>query len=315
MGAGPEARGANVIPPSLPMVGRMPAPPLVKHSLRTQRCLPKGMTCRAPEPSPALAELARASGVATEYWDWQGNHVIVSAPTISAVLQALGVDTSDDAAVARSLAVVADRAWRRTLPPIVVCRQGSARWVPVHLPDGDDGPGVGDPRGWNTPRGSSGRPLRRAPDHRRPADRGRRPSRCRATCRWAGTRSTRGSVKTPSRPRWSSHPPPWSCRPRCSSEGLGPAEPDVLRPVPAVVGSWGPRRSRRHDGLGGGRPERGLRPGEPPARGRAGGPDGAFALSAHVPAVRQPDLHPGRGHPGDGLPVLGGAAAAGVARG
>ena len=89
------------------------------------------------EPSPALTELARASGVATEYWDWQGNQVIVSAETISAVLQALGVDTSDDAAVARSLAGVADAGWRRTLPPIVVCRQGSTRWVPVHLPDGE----------------------------------------------------------------------------------------------------------------------------------------------------------------------------------
>ena len=90
------------------------------------------------EPSPALTELARASGVATEYWDWQGNQVIVSAQTISAVLQALGVDTSDDGAVARSLAGVADRAWRRTLPSIVVCRQGSSRWVPVHLPDGEE---------------------------------------------------------------------------------------------------------------------------------------------------------------------------------
>jgi 4-alpha-glucanotransferase len=75
--------------------------------------------------------------VATEYWDWQGNQVIVGAQTISAVLQALGVDTSDEAAVQRSLAQVADRTWRRTLPPIVVCRQGSTRWVPVHLPDGD----------------------------------------------------------------------------------------------------------------------------------------------------------------------------------
>ena len=89
------------------------------------------------EPTPELTQLASASGVATEYWDWQGHQVIVSAQTISAVLEALGVDTSDDAAVARSLAGVADRTWRRTLPPIVVCRQGTNRWLPVHLPDGD----------------------------------------------------------------------------------------------------------------------------------------------------------------------------------
>jgi 4-alpha-glucanotransferase len=87
-------------------------------------------------PSPGLAELAQAFGVATQYWDWQGNHVIVGASTISEVLQALGVDTFDEDAIARSLAAVADRAWRRTLPPIVVCRQGSVKRVPVHLRDG-----------------------------------------------------------------------------------------------------------------------------------------------------------------------------------
>jgi len=90
-----------------------------------------------PAPSHALAELAHAFGVATEYWDWQGNHVIVGAATISAVLEALGLESSDDAAITRSLAVVADRAWRRTLPPIVVCREGGNPWVPMHLPHGE----------------------------------------------------------------------------------------------------------------------------------------------------------------------------------
>jgi len=91
----------------------------------------------SPEPSPELADLARASGVATEYWDWQGHQVIVSAKTISAVLKALGIAASGEAAIATSVAEVADKGWRRTLPPIVVCREGSPRWVPVHLPDGD----------------------------------------------------------------------------------------------------------------------------------------------------------------------------------
>lgn len=88
------------------------------------------------EPSPALTELARASGVATAYWDWQGNEVIVSGETISAVLAALGVDASGDAAVGQSLAGVGERGWRQSLPPIVVSVQGSTRWMPVHLPDG-----------------------------------------------------------------------------------------------------------------------------------------------------------------------------------
>ena len=89
-----------------------------------------------PAPSHELAALAHAFGVATEYWDWQGNHVVVSAATISSVLQALGLDSSDEGAVARSLAGVADRTWRRTLPPIVICREGATRWVPVHLSNG-----------------------------------------------------------------------------------------------------------------------------------------------------------------------------------
>ena len=108
----------------------------MKHSLRTERLPSERDDVPTPAPSPALTELALASGVATEYWDWQGNHVTVSALTITAVLEALGIDTSDDAAITRSLAAVADRTWRRTLPPVVVCRQGNTAWVPVHLPDG-----------------------------------------------------------------------------------------------------------------------------------------------------------------------------------
>jgi 4-alpha-glucanotransferase len=90
-----------------------------------------------PAPSSALTELARSHGVATEYWDWQGNHVIVAESTIVAVLAALDVDASTEDAAERSLAAVQDRAWLRPLPPVVVCREGWTPWVPVHLPDGD----------------------------------------------------------------------------------------------------------------------------------------------------------------------------------
>ncbi|MDO5629772.1 MAG: 4-alpha-glucanotransferase, partial [Mobilicoccus sp.] len=81
-----------------------------------------------------LAELARAYGVATDYWDWQGEHVSVAPDTIRAVLAALGVDTDDAAA---ALTDVTDRRWRRRLPPVVVATQGSTARVPVHVPDGD----------------------------------------------------------------------------------------------------------------------------------------------------------------------------------
>jgi 4-alpha-glucanotransferase len=88
-------------------------------------------------PSRVLADLAKAKGVATEYDDWQGNHVIVPASTIVAVLGALGIDAADDASATRALAAEADRPWRRLLPPVVVCREGWTPWVPVHLPHGE----------------------------------------------------------------------------------------------------------------------------------------------------------------------------------
>ena len=86
--------------------------------------------------SEKLLELAHARGVATEYWDWTGQHRQVSTATISAVLAALGVDASTDEAVEVSLREQADLLWRRTLPPTVVSREGWAPWVHVHVPHG-----------------------------------------------------------------------------------------------------------------------------------------------------------------------------------
>jgi 4-alpha-glucanotransferase len=87
-------------------------------------------------PSAQLVELARAYGVATEYWDWLGEHVTVSPSTIRAVLAALGVDASTDEAVAVALLEAVERPWRRMLPPVVVIRSGSTASLPVHVPHG-----------------------------------------------------------------------------------------------------------------------------------------------------------------------------------
>ncbi|MBD3782207.1 MAG: 4-alpha-glucanotransferase [Micrococcales bacterium] len=89
-----------------------------------------------PTPPSRLVELAQAHGVATDYWDWVGQHVTVSADSIRAVLAALGVDAADDAAVESALAEHADAPWRRTLPPTVVVRAGRGGRVPVHVPAG-----------------------------------------------------------------------------------------------------------------------------------------------------------------------------------
>lgn len=89
-----------------------------------------------PAPSPRLVELAHALGVATEYWDWLGQHVTVSATTITAVLAALGVDAADEAAVEAALADHELAPWRRTLPASLVVREGWTPHVPVHVAAG-----------------------------------------------------------------------------------------------------------------------------------------------------------------------------------
>ena len=87
-------------------------------------------------PPPRLVELALAHGVATEYWDWQGRHVTVSAATIRSVLTALGVEAEGDEAVERGLADVELASWRRTLPATVVAREGWTPWVHAHVAAG-----------------------------------------------------------------------------------------------------------------------------------------------------------------------------------
>lgn len=86
--------------------------------------------------TPELAELAAAYGVATEYWDQGGAHVEVGATTVTAVLRALGVDTSAPDFVARGLEEMRLRDWRRMIPPVFVTTQGDVRRLWVHVPHG-----------------------------------------------------------------------------------------------------------------------------------------------------------------------------------
>ena len=87
-------------------------------------------------PPPRLVELAHAHGVATEYWDWQGQHVTVSAAAIRAVLTALGIEAEGDDAVEQALVDVELAPWRRTLPATVVAREGWTPWVHAHVAAG-----------------------------------------------------------------------------------------------------------------------------------------------------------------------------------
>ena len=91
----------------------------------------------ADAPSPELVELATAHGVATDFWDWRGQHVVVPRESVETVLAALGVPAHTEESVRASLAEARDAPWRRTLPPCVVLRSGRPATVPVHVPHGE----------------------------------------------------------------------------------------------------------------------------------------------------------------------------------
>ncbi|RPF27739.1 4-alpha-glucanotransferase [Georgenia muralis] len=87
-------------------------------------------------PGPSLHRLADALGVATDFWDFTGHHRTVGAPTIRAVLAALGVDAATEEAAEAALAEIDVAPWRATLPPSVVVSAGREHDLAVHVPDG-----------------------------------------------------------------------------------------------------------------------------------------------------------------------------------
>ncbi len=94
------------------------------------------MNPQSPPRTALLDELAARYGVATEYWDWQGQHVEVQESTVVQVLGALGVPAGDADQVQQSLTIVDEAPWRARLPAVVVVRAGTGHQVPVHVPDG-----------------------------------------------------------------------------------------------------------------------------------------------------------------------------------
>ncbi|MEY3733281.1 MAG: hypothetical protein RL347_640, partial [Actinomycetota bacterium] len=84
----------------------------------------------------SLDALARAYGVAVDYWDQAGVLRRSSDDAISSVLRALGADPDDDESIAASLRERELRDWRRTLPPVTVAVGGRYAHVWVHVPHG-----------------------------------------------------------------------------------------------------------------------------------------------------------------------------------
>lgn len=89
-----------------------------------------------------LAELAHAYGVATEFWDWQGNHTHVRAEAIQAVLAAFDVDASSDESVEAAKQALSAKPWQRVLPPVKALPLGEESTVPVHINENDAVSGV-----------------------------------------------------------------------------------------------------------------------------------------------------------------------------
>ena len=89
----------------------------------------------APERT-LLCELADAWGVATEYWGFDGNKVMVSDLTLIRILASLGVDASNEPSARRALEEARMRPWRETLPACTVVRDDRESRVAVHSPTG-----------------------------------------------------------------------------------------------------------------------------------------------------------------------------------
>jgi len=83
--------------------------------------------------SDALLRLAAAYDITPDYWGFDGQHKMASAGTLQGVLAALGVDASSPERIRLALAHREDSPWRRTLPPVVVVREGRHAHVPVHV--------------------------------------------------------------------------------------------------------------------------------------------------------------------------------------
>jgi 4-alpha-glucanotransferase len=86
---------------------------------------------------PALKALADAYGIATDYWDWQGRHVVVPAASVRAVLAALDVDASTPESTVVALATREQEPWTRMLPPCLALRSGQTAHLNAHVRAGD----------------------------------------------------------------------------------------------------------------------------------------------------------------------------------
>ncbi|MDO5082355.1 MAG: 4-alpha-glucanotransferase [Arachnia propionica] len=83
-----------------------------------------------------LHQLAEQVGIAREFWDWKGNHTVISRETVVAVLAAMGIEADTDEACRAALEQLEAEAWLRVVKPCTVVEQGHEVTVDVHVPAG-----------------------------------------------------------------------------------------------------------------------------------------------------------------------------------
>lgn len=88
-------------------------------------------------PPSSLVDLAHRFGVATEYEDANGRHVVVPEHTLVAVLSAFGVPAATEDERVAGLRDQNRAHWARSLPPTIVARAGNPTPFWVHVTHGD----------------------------------------------------------------------------------------------------------------------------------------------------------------------------------
>ena len=83
-----------------------------------------------------LDELAERLGIAREFWDWKGNHTLISEATVIAVLRAMGVEADTPEERRDALTRLDEEHWQRVLPPCTVVEEGETVRIDVHVPAG-----------------------------------------------------------------------------------------------------------------------------------------------------------------------------------
>ncbi len=83
-----------------------------------------------------IKALADSYGVATDFWDFDGNYNEVSNATLIAVLRAMGVDASTNETIQHELQMRSECPWRKVLPACTVARDDRETPFEVHIPHG-----------------------------------------------------------------------------------------------------------------------------------------------------------------------------------